>query len=314
VDRKIRVSNYSDSLFDESSSNTSWYKVFNLIGPGSRVLDVGCSSGNFGKELISRKRCTVDGIEIDEGDAKIASTVLNRVWRLDIETADLSDLPTGAYDIVYFGDVIEHLVNPVATLRRIKRLLSTKGRVIFSIPNMGHVSVRLALLAGRFEYTETGLLDKTHLHFYTQDEVDRIFEEAGYRIKTLDFVRKDYPRSLLEKELAKYGLKANNNFYKKMASTQASAFQFVGSAKPGAQKNRKLKQFGPIDMFETYYNDTKNGYESKIAELQSVIASQKKQIRDLQSVIKSKGEHPYRAVGEHIKKRLMGGKSGNKSV
>jgi 2-polyprenyl-3-methyl-5-hydroxy-6-metoxy-1,4-benzoquinol methylase len=291
------MSNYSESVFDESNHNTSWYKVFNLVREKTKVLDVGCSSGNFGKALIDKKQCHVDGIEIDKLDAKEASGKLDRVWILNVERDDLKQLPRNYYDYVYFGDVIEHLADPINTLKRIKPLLAKTGRVVFSIPNMGHVGVRLALLKGQFEYTETGLTDKTHLHFYTQDEVYRVFEEAGYSIENLDFVQKDYPKELLAKELKLLGLKADAGFYKKMSQPSASAFQFVGTAKPSKAVKHKLKRFGPLDLFEKFYTDTKKNYELRIQALEKELARTKQELNH-------KVAHPYRSVAAHLKRKL----------
>lgn len=285
-----KMSNYSDSAFDESSENTSWYKVFKLVPESSTVLDIGCSSGNFGQVLIERKACTVDGVELDSKDAKTAAKKLRNVWQLNVEYDDIKPLGNGRYDVIYFGDVVEHLVDPIATLQRIKHLLKPTGVILFSIPNMGHIGIRLALLAGDFEYTETGLLDKTHLHFYTQPEVKRVYESAGYRINHLDFVKKDYPKELLKKYLEKYGLKANEDFYKRMAQTDASAFQFVGTAIPASVKNHKLKQFGPIDLFEKFHEDTKKNYESEISNLNERLSYHER--------------HPFRTAAGHVKRKL----------
>jgi 2-polyprenyl-3-methyl-5-hydroxy-6-metoxy-1,4-benzoquinol methylase len=260
------MSNYSDSEYS-GGPNTSWYKILQIIPAKAVVLDIGCSSGNFGEALKKQKKCVVDGIELDKQDAKAASKKLRQVWQLNIETDDIKAVPKSEYDIIYFGDVIEHLVDPITALKRIKPLLKADGKVVFSIPNMGHIGVRIDLLGGNFEYTETGLLDKTHLHFYTQSEVMRVFEEAGYSLDHLDFVEKDYPRKLLEKQLAKYGLKANDAFYKKMQETSASAFQFVGAAKVGKVKKHKLQTFGPIDLFENFYNDTVTNHQNEIKQL-----------------------------------------------
>lgn len=270
------MSNYSESFFDENNQNASWYKVFQLVKPESKVLDVGCSSGNFGKVLINRKNCAVDGIELDESDATEARKKLRQVWVLNIETDDLKKLGKNKYDVIYFGDVIEHLVHPSTTLKRIKPLLNNGGRVLFSIPNMGHIAVRLDLLSGDLDYTETGLIDKTHLHFYTQKEIFRVFEEAGYRIEKMDFVRKDYPKALIAKTLKGQGLKPNDKFYKNMAKTDASAFQFVGSAAVSTARKHTLPQFGPIDMFESFYNDTKSNYELTIRQLENELLEAQK--------------------------------------
>ncbi|MBI4091684.1 MAG: methyltransferase domain-containing protein [Candidatus Levybacteria bacterium] len=306
------MSNYSQSSFDDSDSNanSSWYKVFHLISPKSAVLDVGCSSGNFGTELTARRDCIVDGIEVEPGDAKLAEKNLRNVYVLDVEKDDIG-LIKEKYDVIYFGDIIEHLVNPIGTLKRIRPLLKSNGTILFSIPNMAHISVRLALLRGDFEYTQTGLLDKTHIHFYNQREVERVFNEAGYEITNLDFVKKDYPKELLREELNKIGLSPAEKFYNLAAKPDASAFQFVGSAKPDMVKHHKLAEFGPIDMFNNYYENTKLDYEKQIKKLKGDLKSTKKDLeiiqhsaKNAQEELKHKAEHPYRSAAGHLKRKV----------
>lgn len=291
------MSNYSDSHFDESNRNSSWYKVFELIPEKSKVLDIGCSSGNFGKVLIDKKECIVDGVEPDAKDAKEASSKLNKVWVLNVETDDLSKLPEGHYDFIYFGDVIEHLVNPIATLERVKPLLNKAGVVAFSIPNMGHIGVRIAILKGKFEYTETGLTDKTHYHFYTDDEVARVFAEAGYAISSVDYIYKDYPKELIQENLKQIGLTGNSDFFKLMSESGASAFQFVGTAKPSKKVKYKLKKFGPIDLFETFHEDTKKNYEEQVKKITQELDETKR-------LLKHKTNHPYKSVVGHIGRKI----------
>lgn len=304
------MSNYSDSSFDASNANSSWYKAFHLIPPKSLVLDIGCSSGNFGAELIAHRGCIVDGIEVDSSDVKAAQKKLRKVCSLDIEKDDLSFI-NEKYDVIYFGDVIEHLINPVETLKRVKPLLMDKGVILFSIPNMAHISVRLALLKGNFGYSETGLIDKTHMHFYDQHEVERVFNGAGYEITNLEFIEKDYPKELLGKELKKIGLNSTEKFYKLAAKPDASAFQFVGSAKPSTIKHHRLAEFGPIDMFDSFYENTKLGYEHQIKELKQKLEktqldldSAKKNAHHAQELLRYKVEHPYRSAAGHAKRKL----------
>jgi 2-polyprenyl-3-methyl-5-hydroxy-6-metoxy-1,4-benzoquinol methylase len=306
------MSNYSASSFDETSQNTSWYKALNLIPSQSTVLDVGCSSGNFGSELIKRQQCAVDGIEIDCADASAARGKLRYVWELNIETDDLGDLK-GPYDVIYFGDVIEHLVSPIETLKRIKPFLAKNGQVVFSIPNMAHVGVRLELLGGQFQYAETGLLDKTHLHFYDQPEISRVFQEAGYAIDQLDYVKKDYPRKVLDEELHKLGLAANPSFYDRMRQVDAAAFQFVGSAKlsPQAGTPPARPAFSPVDHFQRLADEL----ETSIAklkhanqELRSNYANLESDKNALVAKIAELKSHPIRSAFKYsvriIKKRL----------
>lgn len=265
------MSNYSNSSYDDKNENTSWYKVLGLIPDSSTVLDIGCSSGHFGKELITRKHCVVDGVELDEQDVLQAKKFLRNVYSLNIETSDLGVI-TQKYDVIYMGDVVEHLFHAVNTLKRCRSLLKSNGVFIFSIPNMAHLSIRLLLLKGDFEYTETGLLDKTHVHFFNMKEIYRVFEEAGYSIDHLDYTKKDYPDDLVKQYCEELGIKASKKFLDMCRAVDSAAFQFIGVAKPSVVKKHKLKQFGPIDFFEKFYQDTVESYEIQIAQHKDRIA------------------------------------------
>lgn len=296
------MSNYSNSKFSKVNENSSWYKVYNLISNNSVVLDIGCSSGNFGRTLIKEKGCKVDGIELDSEDVKRAKKELRNVWQLDIER-DTLPKNLERYDYIYFGDVIEHLVDPINTLKKIKPSLKKRtGKVIFSIPNMGHLMIRLDLLGGKFDYTETGLLDKTHLHFYTQNEVFRVFEEAGYKIDNLDFVKKDYPKELIQKILSEYGLKGSDKFFKAMQKTDASAFQFIGSATVDNIKKSKLKKFGPIDMFEEFHANTVKGFTEEVNALKKSNDELKKQVDMLSHTLTDIKRRPHKLIIRKLKK------------
>jgi 2-polyprenyl-3-methyl-5-hydroxy-6-metoxy-1,4-benzoquinol methylase len=275
------MSNYADSHFDKDP-NSSWFKAFNYITSKSKVLDIGCSSGNFGEVIIKDKQCVVDGIELDSGDFKEAKTKLRNVYQLNVEVDDLSFI-TEKYDFIYFGDVIEHLVTPIPTLKRVKSLLNSTGAVVFSIPNMSHLSVRLMLLRGDFLRGETGLLDKTHLHFYTHAEVQRVFSGAGYYISDLDPVLKDTPKEILEQELNTVGLTLTKEFIDFAATTEASVYQFVGMAKPATQKTKsqQLDISSPVDKFQAYLNQTKEHYIAVVANKDEHIAKQDVTINEL---------------------------------
>lgn len=267
------MSNYSESKFI-NKSNSSWSKTFERIEPGSKVLDVGCSSGNFGQELIKRKKCIVDGIEIDHEDNKKAKTKLRNVYDISIDSEDIIQI-NEKYDVINMGDVIEHLTNPIRALSAIRPLLNDNGYILFSVPNMAHIGVRLQLLTGDFDYTETGLLDKTHLHFYNIKELERIFSESGYSISDLDYVKKDYPNDLIKDYLKSMGLTPNGKFLDAMHRPQAAAFQFIGIARPGRAMHIKIDNFGPVDMFESYYNDKVKMYENEIKSLKSEMSELK---------------------------------------
>lgn len=208
------MSNYTANSY-VSDPNTPWFKIIQNIKPDSTILDVGCSGGNLGQAIKQGRAGTkVVGIEIDKDDAKRAEKLLDAVYVVNLEHEPVPDLlQEQRFDYVIFCDVIEHLVRPVETLKKVKKLLKPNGKVLFSIPNMAHMSVRLMVLAGHFEYGETGLLDKTHLHYYDQAEIYRIFAEAGYDIDVFDWISRDYPEELLESKLDNLGLKPTKKFF-----------------------------------------------------------------------------------------------------
>jgi 2-polyprenyl-3-methyl-5-hydroxy-6-metoxy-1,4-benzoquinol methylase len=145
------------------------------------VLECGCSTG-FLSRLISKGGSRVVGVEVDPDAAEQASRYCARVLRLDLDRHDWTDGIDERFDLVTFGDVLEHLVDPEAALREAKRVLVPNGRVLISLPNVTHWSVRAKVLLGRFDYQAVGILDYTHLRFFTVASARRMVQEAGYRI------------------------------------------------------------------------------------------------------------------------------------
>jgi 2-polyprenyl-3-methyl-5-hydroxy-6-metoxy-1,4-benzoquinol methylase len=94
---------------------------------------------------------------------------------------------TGTFDVVLLGDVIEHLRDPVAALARLRPLLRPGGRVVLSTPNVANWAIRLALLFGRWRYTDRGILDRTHTRLFTRATLAEALEAAGYRVERIDF-------------------------------------------------------------------------------------------------------------------------------
>jgi 2-polyprenyl-3-methyl-5-hydroxy-6-metoxy-1,4-benzoquinol methylase len=153
----------------------------------THILDVGCASGWLG-EALRRERpgASVFGVERDAEAARVAATRLDRVECLDLERSALP-FRTGEFDCIVYGDVLEHLVDPWGTLRRHLRVLQPHGAVVVSLPNVRHVGVVLKLaLLGRFEYATEGILDATHLRFFTLREIRRWFAADGLRIERLE--------------------------------------------------------------------------------------------------------------------------------
>jgi SAM-dependent methyltransferase len=160
-------------------------KLLALVGSNKRVLDVGCSSGYLARPLVERG-CTVVGIEQDEAAAEAARAVCVDVLVGDVETLELPFEP-GSFDVVLCGDLIEHLREPEAFLARMRPLLREDGRLVLTTPNVANWSVRLALLAGRWRYTDRGILDRTHVHLFTRRTLVDALERAGYGVVELDY-------------------------------------------------------------------------------------------------------------------------------
>ncbi|MFN8035243.1 MAG: class I SAM-dependent methyltransferase [Acidimicrobiia bacterium] len=156
------------------------------VGWDKRVLDVGCASGYLGAAL-ARRGCRVVGIELDAMDAAEAKNVLDDVVIGDVEEMDLvTAFGEGSFDVVVLADILEHLKDPTRVLRQARAILRPGGFVVASIPNVAHGSVRLALLHGEFTYQPTGLLDETHLRWFTRRSVEELFRDCGFVIAELD--------------------------------------------------------------------------------------------------------------------------------
>jgi len=161
--------------------------ILPLVVVGSRVLDVGCATGYLGRYFAEQKACIVDGVEPDPEAASVAKQFYRNVWVGNVENQELLEGISNPYDVVLCAAVLEHLARPDLVLKRLRRLISPDGRIIISLPNIAHWTVRWALLRGRFDYEEYGLLDRTHLRFFTIRTARQLIEDAGYHIDSFQF-------------------------------------------------------------------------------------------------------------------------------
>jgi 2-polyprenyl-3-methyl-5-hydroxy-6-metoxy-1,4-benzoquinol methylase len=204
----VSVSKYDIEL-SGGEDVTSHGLMMSLVGANKRVLDVGCSTGYLAKALTDRGN-VVSGIEYDQASADKARPFLADLVVGDLEDPSIFDsFADGSFDVAVFGDVLEHLRDPLPVLRRARRLLAPGGSVVISVPNVAHGDVRLSLLAGRFDYRDTGLLDETHVRFFTRQNLDRFLRDAGFTaidVRTttaplfgteLQPRREDYPAELI---------------------------------------------------------------------------------------------------------------------
>jgi 2-polyprenyl-3-methyl-5-hydroxy-6-metoxy-1,4-benzoquinol methylase len=151
-------------------------------GAGRTCIDVGCATGYLAGELTANGWKVV-GVEPDATAAEAAQAHCVEVRLASIDDVDFSTLPS--YDAVVFGDVLEHLARPEAVLESAARHLSTDGLVVISVPNVANVLVRLGLLVGRFDYADRGILDRTHLRFFTRRTLVEFVHGCGLTIESL---------------------------------------------------------------------------------------------------------------------------------
>lgn len=149
-----------------------------------RVLEVGCACGGtlLGIKNVY-KNSRLYGIELNKYSAEIASLIAEMV-EADVEKDSLP-YPEEYFDYVIFADVLEHMSDPWAALKNIRRHLKPEGKILMSLPNNMHYSVISKLIMGTWEYEESGILDKTHLRFFTMKEIYKMAITTGYEIKNI---------------------------------------------------------------------------------------------------------------------------------
>jgi 2-polyprenyl-3-methyl-5-hydroxy-6-metoxy-1,4-benzoquinol methylase len=200
--------------------------------PRGKVLEVGCADGFFSEKIAAFHE--VWGVELDKTHAKEAENFCRKVFVGDIEDMEIEE----KFDIILMADVLEHTKNPASVLKKVGGWLAESGIIILSVPNMAHFSVRLSLLGGRFDYAERGILDKTHLKFFTKSSIENLLDETGYIIVERDIT----PLPMLEI----LGVKRNRmldcveslNYHLSRIWKTLFAYQFIIIAERGATPSR----------------------------------------------------------------------------
>ncbi len=177
---EIKYAEYRDSEY------TSLHRIARRIPKSARVLDVGCATGYLGK-LLKEKDCALYGIEGNPDAAAVAAKEYQKVFVVDLDACDAlnGDLPR--VDVLVFGDILEHLRKPEVLLKRLRASLVEGGYALISVPNVANWSMRFHLLRGKFDYVRYGVLDESHLRFFTLDSARQMICDAGFEIREIDF-------------------------------------------------------------------------------------------------------------------------------
>lgn len=163
---------------DPQSSHQQIARLLESLRP-QPILDVGAAQGFLGRLLLD-SNLLLDAVEPNPLYAEHARRFYRTVFASSVENANL---PPKTYNAVVCADVLEHLVDPLATLRRLRDAAADNALFIISLPNVAHLAIRLMLLAGRFPMMDRGILDRTHLHFYTRQTARHLLREAGLRVQ-----------------------------------------------------------------------------------------------------------------------------------
>ncbi len=193
----------SEFTYNFSTEPTGTHMLLvDAIKPQSTVLDVGCASGYLGHWVHLRQHAKVWGIESMPAVAEVAQAQgYENVFVGDVEKVLANNVLAGkTFDHILLGDVLEHLLDPAEILRQLRPLLKPEGTFVISLPNVAHYSVRLGLLRGNWTMTDTGILDRTHVHFYTQKTACELLESVGLQVQSVR------PRGDIERWAQQLGL------------------------------------------------------------------------------------------------------------
>jgi SAM-dependent methyltransferase len=149
------------------------------------ILDVGCGKGAFGLLLNKRSQCEVWGVEPDSRSIPAAQANLHKAIH-GLFSPELA-LPANYFDAIIFNDVLEHMFDPLSALQYASTLLTARGVIVASIPNIGHFPIIWKLVTrGEWDYKDKGILDKTHLRFFTRDNITKMFTKAGFKLRSIE--------------------------------------------------------------------------------------------------------------------------------
>ena len=212
---------------------TSLSVLAGLVARGSRVLDLGTGSGALGHHLREHAGCVVDGLTINDKEAQLARPSYRRVEVANLEQPGWPAIfGDEKYDYIVCADVLEHLREPESVLRECPALLAPGGRLLISVPNAAYGGLVAELLEGRFTYREEGLLDRTHLRFFTRRSLGDFLAAEGWGVDAIERIELPLTESefraafdQLPPAVARYLL----------ALPDAGTYQLIVTASPGAR-------------------------------------------------------------------------------
>jgi 2-polyprenyl-3-methyl-5-hydroxy-6-metoxy-1,4-benzoquinol methylase len=173
----------------DTTADTAPARVVRMIGKNQRVLEIGSGPGSITKQLKGTGDCRITALEIDPVAIELVKPFCEAVHSADLNAADWDAVLDGQkFEVVLAADVLEHVYNPLAVLKKMASLVSDGGRVVLSLPHVGHSAIAACLLLEDFDYRDWGLLDKTHIRFFGLKNIQALVQDAGLVITRAEFV------------------------------------------------------------------------------------------------------------------------------
>ena len=248
--------------------------VVKLVGESRRVLELGPATG-YMSHAFQDRGCTVVAVELDAAMADRASEFCERVVVGDIDALDFdAELGEDRFDVIVAADVLEHLKDPLSAVKRLRPFLTENGFFVLSVPNIAHGSVRLALLEGRFPYQEIGLLDRTHLHFFTYESLEELLIEAELGVAELRRHELNIDASEVPFDDTAVPMDLRTALDD---DVEARTYQFVVKAVPMAPEGlrelqRYMRELAGVRASHAQVVELEQASQARIAELESAFA------------------------------------------
>lgn len=220
-------------------ADTAAAKVVRMVGKHKRTLEIGAGPGSITRLLKELGECRITAIELDEAAIEKLKVFCEKVYRCDLNTASWASLVSeqGKFEVIVAADVLEHLYDPWTTLSAMGSILEENGYIVVSLPHIGHSAVIGCLLDGDFEYQEWGLLDQTHIRFFSIKNIQKLFTQARLKIVEAAFIVRSPDQTEFARQWRKLSPELKNALNKNKFGT---IYQVVVKAVPISAPGRTL--------------------------------------------------------------------------
>ena len=269
-------SSYSVDV-DPGRVNNSHSFVVQLVGTGKSVLELGAASGHVTRVLVDRGN-SVTAVESDAACSDSLASIATDVLITDLDWLSLAhDLRGRTFDVIVAGDVLEHTKRPELVLAQLHPLLAPGGYVVVSLPHLAHGDVRLALLSGQFPYSDHGLLDKTHLKFFTRSTILELFNSTGYKVDELYGTTAPLGTTELKIDLTRFSSEILRAVHE---SPDSDVYQFVVKATAVETPNQALLE----ELVPVNHDTSRTELLAELSALNNILQATRNElkVRDLQ--------------------------------